>query len=218
MKMKNSHIEVDAPIPFNYLELGNEKSEKNLLILHGFAQNNEQILDELVKKLDPSISENYRIFIPNGIFPIPKIRREGIKYRYSWYFFDGSRQEYYVDMITPMTAIMNFFKQLELKEVIVVGYSQGGYLAPILASHCSIVSETISLNANTRVDKLGPEKNFKHTSIHNEGDPTVECENSYKSYEALKEIISEAEYFKLPVNTHEITQESISIINDLLEI
>ncbi|MGI4993104.1 acyl-CoA thioester hydrolase/BAAT C-terminal domain-containing protein [Halobacteriovorax sp. GFR7] len=221
MENNTSRTIVGTNLPIDSLEMGNPKAQKTLLVLHGFAQNNEQIKENIVDKLSPQILESFRILIPNGVFPIPKIRPKQITYRYSWYFYDHTRQKYYIDMSTPIEALGNFLKakDIEFKDVTIVGYSQGGYLAPIMASNLPGIHASIAINANTRVDKLGENLNFKHLSIHNEGDPVVEFENSHNSFLQLKKKITDAQYESFKINTHEISPENIKALESyLLEI
>lgn len=221
MENNTSRINVSTTLPIDYLELGNLKAKETLLVLHGFAQNNEMIKETLVDKLSSEVMNKYRIIIPNGILPIPKIRPKVIHYRYSWYFYDHSKGHYHIDMQAPISALENFFKALKvpMSSVTLLGYSQGGYLAPIMASYLKGIKASIAINANTRVDKLGENKSFKHLSIHNEGDPMVDFENSYKSYEKLKELVSDSEYKSFNIDSHEIQQENLDYLSKrLLEV
>ncbi|WP_412470719.1 acyl-CoA thioester hydrolase/BAAT C-terminal domain-containing protein [Halobacteriovorax sp. RT-2-4] len=211
MENNTSRTNVGTNLPIDSIEVGNPKAQKTLLVLHGFAQNNEQIKENIVDKFSSEIIQNFRILIPNGIFPIPKIRPKEITYRYSWYFYDHTRQKYYIDMSTPIQALGNYLKAnaIDFKHVIIIGYSQGGYLAPIMASYLPGIKASIAINANTRVDKLGENLSFDHLSIHNEGDPVVEFQNSHNSFIELKKKISNAQYVSFKINSHEIAPENI---------
>ncbi|EPZ51392.1 phospholipase/carboxylesterase [Bacteriovorax sp. BAL6_X] len=221
MENNTSRTNVGTNLPIDSIEMGNPKAQRTLLVLHGFAQNNEQIKENIIDKLSSKIVENFRILIPNGIFPIPKIRPNQITYRYSWYFYDHTRQSYYIDMNTPIEALGNLLKAkaIEFKNVTIIGYSQGGYLAPIMASYLPGIHTSIAINANTRVDKLGENLNFKHLSIHNEGDPVVEFKNSHNSFLELRKKIADARFESFEINSHEITPENIKVLESyLLEI
>lgn len=221
MENNTSRINVQTTLPIDYIEMGNKNAEQTLLVLHGFAQNAEQIKETLVDKLADEVKDKFRILIPNGILPIPKIRPKVIHYRYSWYFFDHSKGSYHIDMQAPIMALENFLNTLNvpMNTVSLIGYSQGGYLAPIMASSISGIKSSIAINSNTRVDKLGKNKDFTHLSVHNEGDPVVEYENSYKSFEKLKTIISNAQYKSFKINSHELQKENIEYLSSyLLEI
>ncbi|WP_412469647.1 acyl-CoA thioester hydrolase/BAAT C-terminal domain-containing protein [Oceanospirillum sp. RT-1-3] len=218
MENNTSRTNVGTNLPIDSIEVGNPKAQKTLLVLHGFAQNNEQIKENIVDKFSSEIIQNFRILIPNGIFPIPKIRPKEITYRYSWYFYDHTRQKYYIDMSTPIQALGNYLKAnaIDFKDVIIIGYSQGGYLAPIMASYLPGIKASIAINANTRVDKLGENLSFDHLSIHNEGDPVVEFQNSHNSFIELKKKISNAQYVSFKINSHEIAPENIRAIETFL--
>ncbi|MFG1499134.1 acyl-CoA thioester hydrolase/BAAT C-terminal domain-containing protein [Halobacteriovorax sp. XZX-3] len=218
MENNTSRTNVGTNLPIDSIEVGNPKAQKTLLVLHGFAQNNEQIKENIVDKFSSEIIQNFRILIPNGIFPIPKIRPKEITYRYSWYFYDHTRQKYYIDMSTPIQALGNYLKAnaIDFKDVIIIGYSQGGYLAPIMASYLPGINASIAINANTRVDKLGENLSFNHLSVHNEGDPVVEFQNSHNSFIELKKKISNAQYVSFKINSHEIAPENISAIETFL--
>lgn len=218
MENNTSRINVSTILPIDYIEMGNQHAKETLLVLHGFAQNNEQIKEMLVEKLAKEVLEKYRILIPNGLLPIPKIRPKIIHYRYSWYFYDHSKGQYHIDMQAPIMALNGLLAGLNIsaQDVTLLGYSQGGYLAPIMASKTSGLKASIAINANTRVDKLGEFKDFKHLSIHNEGDPIVEFDNSYKSYESMKEEIPNTSFQSFKIDSHEIHQENIDAVSSFL--
>lgn len=219
MENKTSRQLVGTILPFDYISVGNKDAKETLLVLHGFAQNCDQAKADIVDKLSKKVQQKYKIIIPNGILPIPKIRPNNIQYRYSWYFYDSQKQQYYIDMSAPIEAIRNFLKNdsIDAKNVTVLGYSQGGYLAPILASSIAGIKTSIAINANTRVDKLGTNLDFTHISLHNEADPVVDFANSYKSYKDLKTKIKDARYISFEISSHEIVPQNIEAINDLLE-
>lgn len=207
---------ITAPLIVDYLERGNLESDKLLLILHGYGQNSETIEKSLNDLIE--LKSDYHIIIPNGPFPIPKVRNENILYRFAWYFFNQFEKEYFIDFTTPKNLIKNLVQKIAPnKEITILGYSQGGYLAPFIGECLESVQTVIGINCKYRVDMLSDDLNFTLYHLHNDKDPIVDYEPALESFNAMKKIMKkEAHHISLDSKTHEITQEIISTLKTLL--
>lgn len=175
-----TRINIYAPYLVDYQSIINSGATKVGIILHGYAQNS-QVIKESLQELIKDTSFNW--FIPNGIFPMPKQVANEVKYRFAWYFFDGIKEKYFIDFSYP-TAVLKEFLNLSNPNklpVTVIGYSQGGYLAPFLGQAMQEVEKVISINANYRFDMLEEVFNFKFYAVHGQDDDVVHFEKSRNS-------------------------------------
>ena len=129
---KCKRVLIDAPSIIDYQSLGNPNSDRVILLLHGYAQNSQEIIDSFKSLIDES---DAHWLVPNGVFPIPKKRKDYISYRFAWYFYNTVKQEYYIDFDYPSHVLSGLLAKLNTKDkaVTIIGYSQGGYLAPFVA-------------------------------------------------------------------------------------
>ena len=81
MILERKKINIEFPFDYQLIERGGNKLA---ILLHGFGQTSQIMRDDFLDL----IPDEYSVLIPNGPFPIPKIRAESIEHRYAWYFFD----------------------------------------------------------------------------------------------------------------------------------
>ncbi|EQC43824.1 alpha/beta hydrolase [Bacteriovorax sp. Seq25_V] len=202
---KCKRILVPAESVVDFLEFGNPHAKKLLLILHGYGQNAQEIYESL----KDIITDEYHCIIPNGVFPMPKQRADKISYRFAWYFYNTIEQKYYIDFKYPCSVLSSFLARInpENRLTTIVGYSQGGYLSPFLGQVYAPTRRVIGINCNYRYDMLNSQIDFDLFSIHSEGDPIVNFENSQSSFEMLRPLLLKGEFIALPTKTHDIDQE-----------
>lgn len=207
-------IFVKAPCLVDYQVYGNKNADKVALLLHGFGQNSEMILEDL----KATLSEDYYWIIPNGVFPMPKKRKDSISYRFAWYFYNNIEEKYYIDFYYPSQVLKSLIKELDPKErpLTIIGYSQGGYLAPFAGQEISTCEKVIGINCNYRFDMLEGSINYALYALHGDKDPIVDYENSKNSFEQLRPKIEQGDYLTIKDGTHEIDDNIRMEISKLL--
>ncbi len=212
--MKNETIKLEIDFPTSY-KLIKRKSKKLLILLHGFAQTNDVMLEHFLD----SVSEDYDILAPNGPFPIPKIRRDYIEKRYAWYFFNRHTNTYEIDYSFPATLLQKLVQKLgyENTQKVIIGYSQGGYLSPFAGLALKNVESIIGLCCTYKWQYLTEELPFNVYSIHGVDDKLVDHQNSKVHFEKLVTKISrESRYISLRDEGHDlskrIVQETLKLI------
>ena len=160
--------------PAEYLEIQPTQGEDRInLFLHGYAENAEIFY----KRISNVFELEHRSLFLNGSFPIPKIRGDIVLYQYAWYFYNSVENNYYIDFKTPIESIKKLLLSLNLSsnvKITIIGYSQGGYLAPFLAANLPAADRVIAINASIREDKLEGELNFQLDQIHATKDEKVD--------------------------------------------
>jgi predicted esterase len=199
----------------DFLEYGNKESTNKILLLHGYGQNNEVIYEDF-KDL---ITNDCHWIIPNGFFPIPKKRPDKIIYRYAWYFYNDVKQQYFIDFKYPVEVIKSFLNIIlpssgyKLK---IIGYSQGGYLAPFLGQAIDQTEQVIGINCNYRVDMLEKVFKFQLDAIHGQEDGIVDPNNSYHSFSKIQTRYPHFRYKKLEHYGHELNSDYLDNVKELL--
>ena len=195
-------------------ELRKAKSNKLVLLLHGFQQSGSLIY----RLLEDAIDSSFNLLAPNAPFPIPQKTGSGYRVSYTWYFFDPETDTYFYDMSLAIEYIEALLKNLDLKDkdVTVIGYSQGGYLAPFVAERLSAVSQVIGVNCRFRDEALTGPLPFRLDAIHGAADVLVDPKRAQRCHEAILENGGEGVFRLIEGGGHGITPEVRHQISTLL--
>ncbi len=148
---------LSTEIPLTYFEKNEkENCQYRVLLLHGFGQKAAFMMNHCA----PLFNRNTHIIAPNGPFPLlgrfplEKSENDLIK-GYAWYFYDAKEDRYLIDYKTPALLLrqllLSFDDQLPLH---IIGYSQGGYLAPFLIDKSLSIHKITAINASYRFDLI----------------------------------------------------------------
>ncbi|WP_044557366.1 alpha/beta hydrolase [Halobacteriovorax marinus] len=206
--MKTHALKINLPFPINY-QLDKRKGKKLLILLHGFAQSAEY-MKQYFHNLIP---EDFDILIPNGPFPIPKIRRDYIEKRYAWYFFDRHTGKYDIDYSFPSNLLKELVSSLGYANTskTIIGYSQGGYLSPFAALELNQVESIIGIGCTYKWQFLPDELPYNIYSIHGKKDQIVEIDNSREHFEELKKRTKlQSSYICLENSAHELDADMVN--------
>lgn len=142
------------------------------LLLHGYLQTGHDIL----KLMAPYLPQDWTLLAPNGLFPVAQGQGQQIHLRYSWYFFNPNTNEYLISM-EPACQYLKAFMSSHSSNglpVKVIGYSQGGYLAPVAAQALPTVQQVIGINCRFRAEILREPLSFRLDGIHGLDDVLVD--------------------------------------------
>src|SRR5690606_20601885 len=130
-----------------------------LIFLHGYAQNGNSFYNDI----KDALPANCAVLIPNGPFPMPGQTRTIDDLGYAWYFYDAPSDQYYIPYTIPADLLKSLVENLKLqdREKIIVGFSQGGYLAPFVAEVLTNIRHVVCINSSFRHDYMKKtESNF----------------------------------------------------------
>lgn len=173
---------VQFPFPATYDWFGADEGPV-LVLLHGFKQDAHTIW----KIASPYIPDRYRVLAVNATFPLPERQEEGgYKVGYSWYFYDHPNRHFLVPRIVAADFVQSLWKSLGVDEKpTVVGYSQGGYIAPLVGA--AIGAETVVALASSVVERDDANRDdFDYTLIHGRHDEFVEHLGAVEKFEWYK--------------------------------
>ncbi|MCY4524189.1 MAG: hypothetical protein OXB84_05575 [Halobacteriovoraceae bacterium] len=163
----------------DFLLEGNKEAKRVYLLLHGYGQNCDSIIDELKSALPA----NALILAPNGPFPLPQRTSKGLYLNFAWYFYDNIRNTYHIDYQLPATILKELAQTLNLNKIpmTVIGFSQGGYLSPFVANMISSVDHVIGISCRFCYERLG-KIGYRIDGIHGRSDSIVDPDGARKSH------------------------------------
>lgn len=184
---------VNTPLPFDSLirKPNSGVARELVLLLHGFAESGERLFKKMVPALTEELLEHALILAPNAPFPMPHKTESGYRVTFSWYFYEPGAAEYYIDM----RAACAFLEQgiqthgaWDLPKRI-IGFSQGGFLAPILAAGLPAMRQLIGVGCEYLVDeipgKLPASVPYRVDAVHGSKDESVDPAAALASHQKL---------------------------------
>lgn len=191
------------------------KPQRLFLLLHGFSQRGEKLL----KKLSPILPQDAVVLSPNAPFPAPFKVDNGYLEAYAWYFYLAKENRFVIPPGPAIKALKNLIRKLGFQNLptTIIGFSQGGYLAPVLAKEIP-VEEIISVSADYLAKYYSKEDKFKLHAIHGAKDEVSPIEVSKKNLEGLKRDLGiNADFYELPNTRHEVDDEAVRVIAQILK-
>ncbi len=163
---------IETTLPFSYRHRAVPSPKVLVIFLHGYSDHGGSFLKRLYPDGWSSALSEAAVLIPNGPFPVPVKSETGWREAYSWYFY---REEEQRMVISPATAIRECQQLIgkfgyENTPKILVGFSQGGYLAPQLAPEIKNVRQIIGVATGYREDYYLPLSKINLTAIHGSDD------------------------------------------------
>ncbi len=212
--MITNRIKVQSFHLVDYIQNDCSNPSKIILLLHGYGESSQKIYKRLIDYLP----KDALVIAPNGPFPSPSPTDDGYKISFAWYFFDNKKGEFFIDYDLPSELLKNLFIQLNLKDLplTIIGYSQGGYLAPFVGEKISQTKHVIGVNCRFRFDKLPDKLNFKIDGIHGEQDESVDPLRAKESFGVLKERGATGDFYILKNEGHRLTIGFREKIQELL--
>lgn len=197
-----------------------EQTAPVYLLLHGYGERAKRI----ARVLAPYLPEDAAWIAPNGPFPLPKKVESptGPYYQigHAWYFYDDLKDTFFIDYSFPAQWLRALLEKLDLlqRPIIVIGYSQGGYLAPFAAQELPNCQAVIGLNCRFRHDLLpAVPPSYPVHALHAEQDSKVSFERAQNSHQALVERGYSGGFHSIPNQDHELTPPLLEKLKELLQ-
>jgi len=187
-----------------------------VILLHGFQQTGSLILN----MLEDCFDESCLVISPNGPFPFPYKNANATSYRlaYAWYFFDPKTNVFGV----PMDLAVNYLSELVSKldaaplPKWVIGYSQGGYLAPFAANALTGVERVLTINARFRSEALKESYPYRCDAVHGVDDAMVDFDRSQRCHAEILATGNRGRFHAIAGAGHRITRELRDGVREIL--
>ncbi len=204
-----------APVELTGIIRRTQSPRSIILLLHGLGQRGKRIYRQLL----PFLPGNALILAPNGPYPIPREKEGRTEYGHSWYFYDKFAKNYFVSHELSSCWLKNLvqLENLHSLPVYIVGFSQGGYIAPHVAKYIKETKLVIGLCCEFRSHLIDEKLSIPLIGIHGEEDNIVSPISAKKEVELLKEKGIKAEFMMLAKTGHEINKEMGKIVQFQLE-
>lgn len=204
MSVKTKRAQVPGLLVTDYLERLPAEGRQPLelvLLLHGYNTRGATIYRELEAAFPPQCA----VLAPNGPYPLPRRSEEGgYKLGFSWYFYDFKTDEYFIDMEVAIGMLVGLVEQLGYGDLPkrVIGFSQGGYLAPAVALRLRGVTQVVGIGARFLDDEIALGLPFRLDAIHGGIDEFVSVEESARSHEKFRQAGTRGEFRVIPELGH----------------
>lgn len=184
------------------------------ILLHGYSETGFKIYKRLGHKLANHFGEKALILAPNGLYPLPKAfplgKRpvgEDLLMGYAWYFFDQTTNEFLIDYQIPMNSLKNFIADQNPNNlpVTIIGYSQGGYLAPFVGMGYENTHEVIGINCSFREDLMKEIPSFPLSLFQGAEDKIIETDLAKERFDQLKKRGSKGTYKSIKNEDHKLS-------------
>jgi predicted esterase len=203
----------------DYLLSQPEHPKELILLLHGYTESGQKIFDRLEKYLPDSAA----VLAPCGLFPIPQriggdTQKVEYEMGYSWYFYNFHTDQYVIDMEPAIQYLVGLVHELKLMHLPlrIIGFSQGGYLAPFVGLSLSETIQVIGISCRFLEDELPRIPLFRLDAIHGEQDTVIECGPAQESHRRLIQKGAHGKFISLPNVAHRLTFDVREKVRELL--
>lgn len=189
-----------------FLRRPGQENSPIVLLLHGYQQTAEWIF----QKLADVVPDTYEVIALDAPYLVP-IQVENGPWRlgYSWFFYSTRLQWFPIPMTVGVDYVLSWARHQGVKDRIatIVGYSQGGYLAPFLAQRLPRVKQVVGVHCRFRHEDLGSAGGFRLDALHGAEDTKVPPEPSQESHRQLRARGWQGDFHLLPHLGHTVTAE-----------
>ncbi len=198
----------------NYEIKEHEDPRELVILLHGYQQSGEVAY----RMLESCVGPHACVLAPDAPFPIPQKTTTGYRFAFTWYFFDPELDVYLYDMSIALDYLLELIRELGMEEIPkkVVGYSQGGYLAPFLALRLKNVEKVVGVNCRFRSEVLRGPLPFSLDAVHGARDVLVDPERAQRCHRELTAQGCRGEFHLLSNSGHGISGEAREVLTRLL--
>ncbi len=186
-----------------------------ILLLHGLGERGKRIF----RKLLPFLPQEALIIAPNAPFPLPRNKAGRMDFGHSWYFYDKSEQKYFINQDLAKFWLRDLLKleNPQALPVTIIGFSQGGYLAPLAGLEIKETRLIIGLGCEFRTTLIHKKLPFPMHAVHGEKDEIISMASAQKEIAQLKSLDIHVNWHPVPDTGHEITTAMGNVVRSIME-
>ena len=182
---KKIQLEVQLPVTVQATQEKLEGPDRTFVLLHGYGETKERIKRKLFDTVRPFGNE---VITVNAPFPIPISTEKGPKEAYSWFFRSRRHGVTLVDPFVNQVVFSALVNRLSLghRKCVLIGFSQGGMVLPVLASELPQVEAMIAISIGvSESDFIKPPQVPLHI-IHGDADSLSDIHFAKEEFDQLK--------------------------------
>jgi predicted esterase len=186
-----------------------------ILLLHGLNERGRRIF----RRLLPYLPDNALVIAPNGPFPIPRVLENEYHYGFSWYFYDRFKKTYFINQDLARSWLVSLMgsKNPRRLPLTIIGFSQGGYLAPLIGGDLSETRKVIGIACEFKTTLIEAPVPFELHAVHGSGDTVITPESAMRELILLKEKGIHCHWHLVEEAAHEISSPVGETIRQILE-
>lgn len=209
LKFEHHSKEYSVTLPMKYIYL-NKNTDTVVLMLHGYFDKASAFMRRAFGSEDLPFS----ILAPNAPFPVPELKQHEVREGYSWYFYNYISQTMVLSPEAGVCMISNLVHDLKLdrKKIVILGFSQGGFLSPLVAQRLPHVRKVISVGAAYRDDFWQSPFNYTVDAIHGTDDLVVSHERAQKTFQEIVAKGVSGKFYSIKDLGHTINDEVRQLI------
>jgi predicted esterase len=210
---------VTATVPFTFRHRPAPNAKVVAIFLHGYADHGGSLLRRLFENSWPESFQNVAVLAPNGVFPVPVKTDAGWREAYAWYFYDEKEQRMFISPEASTRGCVSLLEKFGYQNLpkILIGFSQGGYLAPYLAPHLSNVKEIIGIGTGYRDDFYPSGETWKLTAVHGTRDEVFPIASARTTHTAILKKGFSGEFHEIPNLNHVASPEVGRIVEQRIK-
>ena len=200
---------MNLPVSFQHFVYGAD--DRLVLFLHGYTDSGSSFVRRALRSKEPKFS----LLAPNGPFPLPVKSGEAYKEAYAWYFWEAASDRILIHPHVAAKFLCELVDQSGYKETpkVIVGFSQGGFLAPYVLPELRNVKGIVSLGAAYREEAYPATNPFPLVAIHGVKDTIIPIERSEESFRVLLSTGKiTGEYHRIEGLDHNINAEASDLL------
>lgn len=205
--MSRGYASYALDVPVSYHLTKADHSQDLVIFLHGFRESAITMAERSLGGEGLPCS----VLVPNGPFPTPLRDKATKRYEeaYSWYFLNPDREGLQVPPGPAVSYLSRLVEDLGFADhrKILVGFSQGAFLAPLLAPALTGVARIISLGGGFRVKDYEKSGVTAIDAIHGDADAVVPLAEARRSYDDIAPLRKEGRFVTVPGLGHDLNDE-----------
>lgn len=214
-EFEEKRYELKALAVFDGVERTPDHPDQVILLLHGLNERGLRVYRKLIKYLPDSAL----VLAPNAPFPLPREKAGKTEYGFCWYFYDRTTKSYFLNQSLAVSWLKEFLasKNISHLPLTIIGFSQGGYLAPLLGHELPQTKLVIGLGCEFRDNLVSDEIKFSLIGLHGAADNIVNVDHSRLEAEKLLAKNLPVTWEMIPDTGHEISGKMGMRVKTILE-
>ena len=186
-----------------------------ILLLHGLDERGLRIYRKLLKYLP----EDAYILAPNAPFPLPREKADRLDFGYTWYFYDRFTKSYQIDQTFSVGLLLNLLQTCNPNQlpVTIIGFSQGGYLAPLVGFEDKNTKLVVGIGCEFRNHFFQNPPAFSIAAIHGSLDTVIPPDMPKNEIDLLRNKGISVSWHLVPETKHEISPQVGEELKHILE-